>query len=202
MLVTSSLSAFARHPSISSHEPALQAKKEQRCVGWCEAPELQLTRVCSASDKGTKMHWLVRGTRASALASLLCDRKKEQRCIGWCEGPEHQLSRACSASKKRNKDALAGARHPSFSSHVPALQAKKGTKMHWLGANTHSKHVGLARTLYIYTVCIRYFWQKNHLIYGHIRCIYTVLANPTNMCSCTTVTRRLGATSLQHITPT
>jgi adenosyl cobinamide kinase/adenosyl cobinamide phosphate guanylyltransferase len=33
---------------------------------------------------------------------------------------------------------------------------------------------------HIYTVCIRYFWQGNHQIYGHIRCIYTVLANPTN----------------------
>ena len=24
----------------------------------------------------------------------------------------------------------------------------------------------------------RYFWQGNHQMYGHIRCIYTVLANP------------------------
>ena len=31
--------------------------------------------------------------------------------------------------------------------------------------------------IYIYTVYIRYFWQGNHCIYGHIRCIYTVLAN-------------------------
>ena len=31
---------------------------------------------------------------------------------------------------------------------------------------------------HIYTVCIRYYWQGNHQIYGHIRCIYTVLANP------------------------
>ena len=64
---------------------------------------------------------------------------------------------------------------------------------------------GLARTVYIYvyihrifgdfqaknTVCtpyiygsgqnhtyIRYFGQENHQIYGHMRCIYTVLANP------------------------
>jgi len=28
-------------------------------------------------------------------------------------------------------------------------------------------------------VYIRYFWQKNHHIYGHIRCVYTVLANPS-----------------------
>jgi len=31
---------------------------------------------------------------------------------------------------------------------------------------------------HIYTVCIGIFWQGNHQIYGHIRCIYTVLANP------------------------
>jgi hypothetical protein len=31
---------------------------------------------------------------------------------------------------------------------------------------------------YIFTVYIRYFWQRNHQMYGHIRCIYTVLANP------------------------
>ena len=29
-----------------------------------------------------------------------------------------------------------------------------------------------------YTVHARYFWQGNHQIYGHKRCIYTVLANP------------------------
>jgi succinate dehydrogenase flavin-adding protein (antitoxin of CptAB toxin-antitoxin module) len=34
---------------------------------------------------------------------------------------------------------------------------------------------------HIYTVYIRCFWQKNHQIYGHIRCIYTVLANPTHL---------------------
>jgi hypothetical protein len=33
-----------------------------------------------------------------------------------------------------------------------------------------------------YTVYVRYFWQGNHQIYGHIRCIYTVLANPIHMC--------------------
>ena len=27
---------------------------------------------------------------------------------------------------------------------------------------------------------IQYLWQGNHQIYGHIRCIYTVLANPTH----------------------
>ena len=32
--------------------------------------------------------------------------------------------------------------------------------------------------IYIYIVYIRYFWQGNHQIYGHIRGIYTVLANP------------------------
>jgi len=33
---------------------------------------------------------------------------------------------------------------------------------------------------HVYTVYIRYFWQGNHQIYGLIRCIYTVLANPTH----------------------
>jgi len=41
----------------------------------------------------------------------------------------------------------------------------------WLG-------VGLARTVYLHTVYVRYFWQGNHQMYGHIQCIYTVLANP------------------------
>ena len=31
---------------------------------------------------------------------------------------------------------------------------------------------------YMYTVEIRYLWQGNHQIYGHIRCIHTVLTNP------------------------
>ena len=38
-------------------------------------------------------------------------------------------------------------------------------------------YLGLARTIYIY-MCIRYFWQGNHQMYGHIRCKYTVLDNP------------------------
>jgi hypothetical protein len=33
---------------------------------------------------------------------------------------------------------------------------------------------------HIYTVYIRYFWQGIHQRYGHIRGIYTVLANPTH----------------------
>jgi hypothetical protein len=33
---------------------------------------------------------------------------------------------------------------------------------------------------HIYTVYVRYFWQGKHQIYGHIRCIYMVLANPSH----------------------
>jgi hypothetical protein len=33
---------------------------------------------------------------------------------------------------------------------------------------------------HIYPAYIRYFWQRNHQIYGHIRCMFTVLASPTN----------------------
>jgi len=32
---------------------------------------------------------------------------------------------------------------------------------------------------HICTVYIRYFWQENYRIYGHILCIYTVLASPS-----------------------
>jgi hypothetical protein len=43
------------------------------------------------------------------------------------------------------------------------------------------KWLGLARTMYIIgTVYTRYFWQGFCVIYGYIRCMYTVLANPRN----------------------
>jgi len=42
---------------------------------------------------------------------------------------------------------------------------------------------------HIHTVYIRYFWQGNHQIYGHIRCIYTVLANPTSIAHLTSTCR-------------
>jgi len=32
--------------------------------------------------------------------------------------------------------------------------------------------LGLASTMYIYTVYIRYIWQVHHQLYSHIRCIY------------------------------
>jgi hypothetical protein len=42
----------------------------------------------------------------------------------------------------------------------------------------HSLYMQGWPELYTYTVCIRYFWQGNHQIYGHTRCNYTDLANP------------------------
>ena len=41
--------------------------------------------------------------------------------------------------------------------------------------------LGLAKTIhtYVYTVYIRHFWQGNYHTYGHIRCTYAVLANPS-----------------------
>jgi hypothetical protein len=36
---------------------------------------------------------------------------------------------------------------------------------------------------HIYTVCIRCFWHGTHQLYGHIRGIYTVLANSKNTAS-------------------
>jgi len=40
----------------------------------------------------------------------------------------------------------------------------------WLIARVAQSHLS--------TVHIRYFWQGNHQIYVHIRCIYMILANP------------------------
>jgi hypothetical protein len=54
----------------------------------------------------------------------------------------------------------------------------------WAGTRRHcSLNCNICRVgqNHIYTVYIRYFWQGNHQIYGHIRCIYTVLANPEYM---------------------
>jgi hypothetical protein len=48
---------------------------------------------------------------------------------------------------------------------------------------------------HIYTVYIWYFWQGFYQIYGHIRCIYTVLANPAHvpMAACCLPTMLLNA---------
>ena len=56
-----------------------------------------------------------------------------------------------------------------------------------LGGNALKRRVGFGRMCrvdqnHIYTVYIQYFWQGNHQIYGHIWCIYTVVANPTYVC--------------------
>jgi len=44
---------------------------------------------------------------------------------------------------------------------------------------SHHIYTGLAKTIYIYTVYIRYFWQGNDQLYGHIWRIYPILANLT-----------------------
>jgi len=56
------------------------------------------------------------------------------------------------------------------------------TEQHCLrnGSEVCMWHIHRVGQNHIYTVCIRYFWQGNHHIYGHIRCIYTVLASPTH----------------------
>ena len=46
------------------------------------------------------------------------------------------------------------------------------------GERAEKWNIGRVGQNHIYTVHMRCFWQGNHQIYGHIRCIYTVLANP------------------------
>jgi hypothetical protein len=53
-------------------------------------------------------------------------------------------------------------------------------KMNWALTSTELQQLSLCRVgqNHIYTVYIQNFWQGNHQIHSHIRCIYTVLANP------------------------
>jgi hypothetical protein len=67
--------------------------------------------------------------------------------------------------------ALSGDIRIHFLKVISTLQTKMGGRIARVGQN------------HIYTVYIWYFWQGNHQIYGHIRCIYTVLANPTHCIS-------------------
>jgi len=49
-----------------------------------------------------------------------------------------------------------------------------------MNINILETHIIRVGQNHIHTVYIRYSWQKNHLIYGHVRCTCTVLANPTH----------------------
>jgi len=66
--------------------------------------------------------------------------------------------------------------------HTPWLLCKCATAVL---SKAHSQIIARKAVLFrvgqnhIYTVHIRYFRQGNHQIYGHIQCIYTVLANPS-----------------------
>jgi hypothetical protein len=52
---------------------------------------------------------------------------------------------------------------------------------------------------HIYTVYIRYFWQGYHQIYGHIRCIYTVLANPKYVGLARTIRRYIQGVCARYL---
>jgi len=60
------------------------------------------------------------------------------------------------------------------------IHTRSVTRMHTGTQFPTTTHIIRVGQNHIYTVCIRYFWQGIHHIYGHIRCIYTVLANPTH----------------------
>ena len=45
----------------------------------------------------------------------------------------------------------------------------------------HICRVGQSHAFIGITVYTRCFWQETHHTYGHIRCVYTVLANPTHL---------------------
>jgi len=81
--------------------------------------------------------------------------------------------RKCTSYKlcelKRNIQYVSISCHSPQGCPLQQLQRQRTIHMYRVGQN------------HIYTVYTRYFWQGNHQIYGHIRCIYTVLANPTHV---------------------
>ena len=74
---------------------------------------------------------------------------------------------------------------PSMSSGATALQLMPCSRMASTGVLTrvykHTLCVCRADQSHVYTVYVRFFWQGHHQIYGHIRRIYTVLANPRHI---------------------
>ena len=73
------------------------------------------------------------------------------------------------------------------STELSCSQPRRGGQHTWSSSKTQNSRVGQN---HMYTVYIRYFWQGNHEMYGHIRCIYTVLANPKK-CVSTGALKRL-----------
>ena len=59
-------------------------------------------------------------------------------------------------------------KHPNKVQHASQMAVLMATHIIRVGQN------------HIYTVYIRFFWQGNLQIYGHIRSVYTVLDNPTH----------------------
>jgi len=57
-------------------------------------------------------------------------------------------------------------------------------KSQFKGQSTRCRYMCMFRVMFrvfqnhIYTVYIRYFWQENHQLYGHIQSMFIVLANP------------------------
>ena len=67
---------------------------------------------------------------------------------------------------------------------VAAWSHLRKPEARWPALDTHTaciRRMCRVGQNHIYTVYIQYFWQGNHQIYGHIRCIYTVLANCTHV---------------------
>ena len=59
-----------------------------------------------------------------------------------------------------------------------------------------AQRIGLARTICIHGVYLRYLRQEYHQIYGHVQCMYTILASPKkevsgSPCHCALVTMHL-----------
>ena len=67
-------------------------------------------------------------------------------------------------------------------SPVPGKVCCRGVSVVLAETDIHAPYMTRVGQNHIYTVYIRHFWQRNHQIYGRIRCIYTVLVNPIHDC--------------------
>jgi len=162
------------------------------CVKWCVPLRLQWERGCCE-----------RACRLRARVPVCLQLKWEQGCLS--ESVDWEQECHCVPSESKMPLHLLWERERGWCEHKCWLRARVPLRLQWerergccelwaraliesesviappVRARLHMFRVGQN---HIYTVYMRYFWQGNHQIYGYIRCIYTVLANPTHVHMC------------------
>jgi hypothetical protein len=174
--------------------PWLARQNYCRCVHACAGFSCVVKCMCTHA---CKQQWRARAFWGSLWPPVLSTAIHCRRCMRACVQWLLCLVKCmCTHACKQQWRALA-AKLPSIPPVIST--AKRCWCVHAcagfvrrVGQNhTHKRvhrgnyHINRVGQNHIYTVYIRYFWQGHHKIYGHIRCIYTVLANPIYIPSCT-----------------